>query len=63
MLADRFPKNWVLAVTLLPGAVRGLGLGVLATVNGIGDFVPKATVGVLWVISPAWAMTLVSSVR
>ncbi|HEY5036221.1 MAG TPA: MFS transporter [Chthoniobacterales bacterium] len=104
MLADRFPKRWVLAIgysvavvpavalilpgsslgkfavvfagaglymgvwetlenstaaTLLPATVRGLGFGVLATVNGIGDFVSSAAVGALWVISPAWAMSLV----
>jgi predicted MFS family arabinose efflux permease len=104
LLADRFPKNWVLAIgysvavvpatalilpgsslgkfaivfafaglymgvwetlenstaaTLLPGAVRGLGFGVLATVNGIGDFVSSAAVGALWVASPVSAMLLV----
>ena len=47
------------AATLLPGAMRGLGFGVLATVNGIGDFVSSAAVGVLWVFSPFWAMLLV----
>lgn len=47
------------AATLLPSAVRGLGFGVLATVNGLGDFVSSAAVGVLWVFSPTWAMTLV----
>ncbi|MEO6871786.1 MAG: MFS transporter [Chthoniobacterales bacterium] len=104
LLADRFPKRWVLAIgysvavvpatvlllpgdslakfavvfafaglymgvwetlenstaaTLLPAPVRGLGFGVLATVNGIGDFVSSAAVGVLWVFSPAGAMILV----
>ncbi len=103
-LADRFPKNWVLAIgysvavvpatalmlpgdsfgkfavifafaglymgvwetlenstaaTMLPHSVRGLGFGVLATVNGIGDFVSSAAVGVLWVFSPIAAMLLV----
>ena len=47
------------AATLLPSAVRGLGFGVLATVNGIGDFVSSAAVGALWVVSPVWAMALV----
>lgn len=47
------------AATLLPGAVRGLGFGVLATVNGIGDFVSSAAVGALWVVSPVLAMAVV----
>jgi MFS family permease len=104
LLADRFPKRWVLAIgysvavvpatalllpgdslgkfavvfataglymgvwetlensaaaTLLPASVRGLGFGVLATVNGIGDFVSSAAVGALWVFSPLAAMLLV----
>jgi MFS family permease len=104
MLADRFPKNWVLAIgysvavipasalmapgdsflkfgiifafsglymgvwetlenttaaTLLPPQIRGVGFGVLATVNGIGDFLSSASVGALWVLSPIWAMSFV----
>jgi MFS family permease len=104
MLADRFAKNWVLAIgysiavipatalmlpgdslgkfavvfafsglymgvwetlenttaaTLLPSQVRGVGFGVLATVNGIGDFVSSAAVGALWVLSPIAAMLFV----
>ena len=47
------------AATLLPGGVRGKGFGVLATVNGLGDFVSSAAVGVLWVVSPGWAMGFV----
>ena len=47
------------AATMLPGAIRGVGFGVLATVNGIGDFISSASVGVLWVISPVWAMLFV----
>ena len=47
------------AATLLPASVRGLGFGVLATVNGLGDFVSSAAVGALWVVSPIWAMLLV----
>jgi MFS family permease len=27
---------------------RGLGFGALATVNGIGDFISSATIGILW---------------
>lgn len=104
MLADRFAKNWVLAIgysiavipavalmlpgdsfvkfgivfafsglymgvwetlesttaaTLLPAQIRGVGFGVLATVNGVGDFISSASVGALWVISPVWAMLFV----
>ena len=104
VLADRFPRHWVLAIgyslavipaailmlpgdsyvkfaivfgvsgmymgvwetlenttaaTLLPRAVRGTGFGVLATVNGLGDFLSSTLVGVLWVVSPVGAMLLV----
>jgi MFS family permease len=42
-----------LAAELLPGAVRGTGFGVLATANGIGDFVSSLVVGALWsLVSP-----------
>ena len=47
------------AATLLPGEIRGIGFGVLATVNAIGDFVSSAAVGFLWVLSPTWAMSFV----
>jgi MFS family permease len=50
------------AATLLPASVRGVGFGVLATVNGLGDFISSALVGFLWVISPAWAMLFVIAV-
>jgi hypothetical protein len=104
LLADRFPKHWVLSIgysfalipavalltpgdslakfgvvfgvsglymgvwetlesttaaAILPSDVRGVGFGVLATVNGIGDFVSSLLVGVLWAISPATSMGLV----
>ena len=104
ILADRFAKNWVLAVgysiavipavalmwpgasfvkfgivfafsglymgvwetlenttaaTLLPAQIRGVGFGVLATVNGVGDFISSASVGALWILSPVWAMSFV----
>jgi MFS family permease len=103
-LADRFPKNWVLAAgyfiavipaaallwpgdsllkfavifgfsglymgvwetvegttaaAILPTSVRGAGFGLLATVNGLGDFVSSILVGFLWVFSPIWAMSFV----
>ncbi len=43
-----------LAADLLKGSVRGTGFGVLATANGIGDFVSSIVVGALWsLVSPA----------
>ena len=109
VLADRYPKRWVLAIgyslavipatallfagssqalyavifgvsgiymgvwetvesatsaAMLPAGKRGLGFGVLATVNGLGDLLSSALVGSLWVFSPAFAMgfVIVSSV-
>jgi MFS family permease len=42
-----------LAAELLPGNIRGTGFGVLATANGIGDFVSSIVVGALWsLVSP-----------
>jgi MFS family permease len=37
-----------LAADLLPEDVRGTGYGVLATVNGVGDFLSSIIVGLLW---------------
>jgi MFS family permease len=48
------------AAELLPAESRGVGFGILATVNGIGDFISSAAVGVLWSFSPPAAMTLVA---
>jgi MFS family permease len=43
-----------LAGDLLPGNLRGTGYGVLAMVNGVGDFVSSFVVGLLWArVSPA----------
>jgi MFS family permease len=39
-----------LAADLLPEEIRGTGYGVLATVNGLGDFVSSIVVGLLWTI-------------
>jgi MFS family permease len=47
------------AATLLPAASRGVGFGVLATVNGVGDVLSSTIVGALWVLSPGWAMGFV----
>jgi MFS family permease len=44
------------AAELLPSEVRGVGFGVLATVNGIGDLFSSVLVGVLWALSPPVAM-------
>ena len=104
LLADRFPKHWVLAIgysfavmpalaliapgdsllkfavvfgfsglymgvwetlenstaaTVLPRELRGVGFGVLATINGIGDLVSSLAVGALWAVSPQGSMTFV----
>lgn len=43
-----------LSAALLDPSVRGTGFGVLATVNGIGDFVSSIVVGALWsAVAPA----------
>ena len=47
------------SATMLPPAVRGIGFGTLATVNGLGDFISSALVGSLWVLSHSLAMGLV----
>jgi len=43
------------ASEILPAANRGSGFGVLATANGIGDFVSSIVVGALWSIVGATA--------
>jgi MFS family permease len=48
------------AATVLPSQLRGVGFGVLATVNGVGDFLSSVLVGLLWVVAPIWAMTFVA---
>ena len=47
------------AAIVLPREFRGSGFGLLATVQGIGDFLSSATVGLLWSIHPQWAMGFV----
>jgi MFS family permease len=43
-----------LAADLLPKEIRGSGFGVLATTNGIGDFISSVAVGALWsAVNPA----------
>ena len=45
-----------LAAELVDEAHHGVGFGTLATVNGLGDFISSAVVGVLWMMfSPAVA--------
>lgn len=41
------------ATDLLPPATRGTGLGLLAAVNGVGDMLSSAMVGLLWSAFPA----------
>jgi MFS family permease len=45
-MEDALEKS--LAAELLPAEVRGSGFGVLAAVNGVGDFVSSTLVGFLW---------------
>ena len=40
------------AAELLPAAVKGTGMGVLAAANGVGDFASSALVGILWSVFP-----------
>jgi MFS family permease len=40
-----------LAGDLLPEDVRGTGYGVLASVNGLGDFLSSVIVGLLWTLT------------
>jgi MFS family permease len=47
------------AAAILPSEVRGVGFGVLATINGIGDFVSSFLVGSLWLLSHALSMGFV----
>lgn len=42
------PMEGTFATQLLPAERRGTGFGVLASVNGVGDFVSSAGVGLLW---------------
>lgn len=39
-----------LVAELLPNAVRGMGFGTMALVNGVGDFISSLTVGWLWAV-------------
>jgi len=50
-----------LAAELLPGEIRTTGYGVLAAVNGLGDFASGVAVGGVWTIlgpRPAFAYAL-----
>jgi len=52
-LAAEDTLEGAIAADLLPEEVRGTGYGVLATVNGLGDFLSSVVVGFLWTaISP-----------
>ena len=44
---------------MLPSSTRGIGFGVLATVNGVGDFLSSVAVGALWILDPRLAMLVV----
>jgi MFS family permease len=47
------------AAELLPPDVRGVGFGVLATVNGMGDLFSSVLIGILWTVSPLVSMSAV----
>jgi MFS family permease len=47
------------AAALLQQETRGTGFGVLATVQGVGDFLSSTIVGFLWVLHPTLAMGFV----
>ncbi len=47
------------AAALLGPQNRGAGFGALSTVNGLGDLVSSAVVGLLWAVHPAAAMGFV----
>jgi hypothetical protein len=40
------------AAEYLPAEIRGVGFGLLATVDGVGDLVSSVVVGALWLFSP-----------
>jgi MFS family permease len=51
-IQDTLEKS--VAAELLPREIRATGFGVLATVNGVGDFFSSIIVGFLWTeVSPA----------
>jgi len=63
LIATEDTLEGALAADLLPEQVRGAGYGVLATVNGLGDFLSSIVVAGLWTaINPtagfAYATTL-----
>jgi MFS family permease len=49
-LAAQDTLERAIAADMLPAAVRGTGFGVLATVNGVFDFVSSFVVGLLWTV-------------
>ncbi|HUL43719.1 MAG TPA: MFS transporter, partial [Bacteroidota bacterium] len=51
-----------LAADLLPSHVRGTGYGALAGLNGIGDFISSAFVGIIWTASSVQAGFFFSAV-
>jgi MFS family permease len=50
------------AASILPSNVRGVGFGVLATVNGISDFLSSFLVGLFWAVHPGLSMGFVIAV-
>jgi MFS family permease len=53
------------AATLLPAGHRGVGMGLLAATNGVGDMLSSALVGGLWSVldSPAWGFAAAAALQ
>jgi len=54
------------AVELLPREVKGTGLGLLASVNGIGDMISSIAVGSIWAVfpnHPGYAFTFAAALQ
>lgn len=52
------------AASLLPPAARGVGMGLLAAANGLGDMISSALVGTLWVLAaPVWGFAAAASLQ
>lgn len=51
-----------LTAEYVPEPVRGIGYGILGSVNGVGDFVSSAAMGLLWTaISPVFGFGLAAA--
>jgi len=56
MIGWRLTLESTITADSIPGETRGVGMGVLGTVNGIGDLGASVIVGVVWTaVSPVAA--------